>query len=557
MPPLSATFLKPSLGCSAVALASACLGCAVDARSVDTLPDLGAQPGNDAGGRTPNAAPGSGAPNDAGRLPVERPGPDEGGEPGLSPNTLAALDPERTGFILAGGGGDVSGGGDFNGDGRVDLVVTNGYATRAYVVFGTATPRHRDLAQFPDPLAGVLIESDGTSSKEASAWSLAFDGGVRFIGDVNGDGLDDVAVNAGRSVTEGLGNDTAVCVVFADRAGGRITIESIVAGNGRGFAIRSPLILAMDAAGDVNGDGRADLILGEPSRGEGGSAYVVYGKSDPSPITLDSIDSGGGGGYVYDGPVPGDQFGVHVAGLGDMNADGVPDFAVRATNQGNAGSKVYVVWGERQSGDRVAVGERGFSVNLGGNGNSGALAAGHDVNGDGINDVLVSRWSFNDPRSVSYVIFGRTAPGVVEGEALEAGSGGGFAIFGAPVSFSRPTPGHMSLAAIGDISGDGREDFLVGDALATQSAVYAIFGRSAVSTLRGPELTPDQGFVIPGYQAEDETGRGVAGVGDVNGDGLADYAVTTPNLLSGVQYEPPREAAHVVYGRTRFDAATP
>ncbi|HTV24767.1 MAG TPA: FG-GAP repeat protein, partial [Polyangiaceae bacterium] len=194
----------------------------------------------------------------------------------------------------------------------------------------------------------------------------------------------------------------------------------------------------MQAAGDVDGDGLADLVVGAPSRGDGGSAYVVYGKADSSPITLDAIDAGSGG-YAYAEPTAGERLGEHVAGIGDVNADGFPDLALTAGRYDNTGSTLYVVWGVRPGSGRLAVHDSGFSVVLGGKAPTGALAAGHDVNGDGINDVLVSRWSFDDPTSVSYVVFGCTAPGVISGAALEAGQGGGFAIFGGPVSAARPT----------------------------------------------------------------------------------------------------------------------
>ncbi|HTV23696.1 MAG TPA: hypothetical protein VMG12_33630, partial [Polyangiaceae bacterium] len=116
----------------------------------------------------------------------------------------------------------------------------------------------------------------------------------------------------------------------------------------------------------------------------------------------------------------------------------------------------------------------------------------------------------------------------------------------------RPTPANMSLAAIGDITGDGLEDVLIGDALASSSGAFVVFGRGAVSPLSGPALAPRDGFAIPGYALEDETGMGVSGLGDVNGDGLPDDAVTTPQRSPG-SFASGNEATHVMYGDTRFD----
>lgn len=545
-------------------LAATSIGCALDTRSptrVDELPietelttpsqnDVGA-PMRDGGARAPEEA-------DSGQVDlVPAPTPNAAVMPMLSlmPRTPGELDPARTGFVLSGAGGNVSGEGDFNGDGRKDLIVTNRYATSLYIVFGTNPPAHRFVTEIPTAVDGVAFDMDDAPADGAeTGWGGLFDSGVRFVGDVNRDGLDDVAIALGRAVpiTEtSLGNDAAVCIVFGDRVGGRISLDAILAGGGRGFAVRGPQITSMQAAGDVNGDGLADLVVGAPSRSNGGSAYVVFGKADSAPITLDAIDAGSGEGYAYGEPTLGERLGEHVTGVGDMNADGVPDLALTAARADNTGSTVYVVWGARSGTGRYAVRDSGFMVVLGGRGPSGALAAANDVNGDGINDVLVSRWSFNDPTSVSYVVFGRTSPGIVDGPALEAGAGGGFAVFGGAISAAHPTPAHMGLAAIGDLNGDGLEDLLIGDALAATSGAYVVFGRTAVSPLRGPALSQTEGFIIPGYAAEDETGMGVSGLGDVNGDGLSDYAVTTPLLNPGSSN--PNEATHIVYGNTRFD----
>src|SRR5206468_1350420 len=152
----------------------------------------------------------------------------------------------------------------------------------------------------------------------------------------------------------------------------------------RGFRIDSPdegaqLGHAVAGAGDVNGDGLADVIVGAPEApGAGntappgflrsGAAYVVFGKRDSQPVNLEALGSGG---LAIRGTQQIERVGESVAGLGDVNGDGIADIAVaapgHATNPGNgpAGGAAYVVFGRKGAASDIrldALGDRGYEI---------------------------------------------------------------------------------------------------------------------------------------------------------------------------------------------------
>ncbi len=200
----------------------------------------------------------------------------------------------------------------------------------------------------------------------------------------------------------------------------------------------------MSSAGDINGDGIDDLIVGtpfaDPNGSASGSSYVVFGRdtaavgSFPATLALSGLD--GSNGFRLDGEAMYDQSGRSVAAAGDINGDGIDDLilgALRAGPNRSESGRSYVVFGK----DTAAVGS--FPVTLalsdldGSNGfrldgeamydQSGrSVAAAGDINGDGIDDLIVGA-SDADPNGSasgsSYVVFGGTqGPGLAPGLAL-------------------------------------------------------------------------------------------------------------------------------------------
>jgi len=217
------------------------------------------------------------------------------------------------------------------------------------VMFGGAGFGTVDLADIAAGRGGFKI--NGEASGDQAGFSTA------IAGDVNGDGLADVIVGARGN--DGVGNfdKGSVYVVF-----GRVDTAAITLGEpgrgDRGFEINGEsssdqLGWSVAGAGDVNGDGLADLLIGaafNDSQGvfSNGAAYVVYGKADNDSVDLDVVRSGIGG-FKIRGEGDGDLAGRAVSAAGDVNGDGFADLLIGAPNQDAGGADAggaYILFGD-------------------------------------------------------------------------------------------------------------------------------------------------------------------------------------------------------------------
>ena len=286
---------------------------------------------------------------------------------------------------------------------------------------------------------------------------------------------------------------------------------------------------AVSGAGDVNGDGLADLIVGakgaDPSnRSYAGETYVIFGRTTQTDVNVDSL---GTGGFIIQGGTGGDQSGRSVCGAGDVNGDGLADILIGADRSSPNGltrsGTTFVVFGKATNStvNLASLGTGGFRIN----GQAGSNYAGHsvssagDVNGDGKADILVGTMGAG-----AYVVFGKSNTDAVNLATL--GTTAGFRITG----LSSSTRFGRSVSGAADVNGDGLADIIIGapeltlNVLADVGASYIVFGKADTNEVRLDTLGSG-GFRVEGIALNDFSGRSVAAMGDVNGDSLADLVV--------------------------------
>ncbi len=452
------------------------------------------------------------------------------------------------GFAIDGeGAGDwagsaVAGGADLTGDGVSDLVVgafgatpNGGVSGRSYVVRGGGNPSPF-LADAADARSGFAIDGEAAADLSGDA--------VGVVGDVDGDGIDDILVGARGSDIAGTDSGRAY-VVFGGMTTG-VTLADVAAGTG-GFAIDGETGgdrcgLAVAGAGDVDGDGRGDLIVAAPyapGGSEFGRVYVVFGKADGLAVALSDVAAGIGG-FVIDGEDDGDRAGASVAAGGDIDGDGLSDIVVGAPGanaQGPSSGRVYVVFGKADGESvplaNVVAGDGGFAID----GEAAADQAGAsvggaiDVDGDGLHDVIIGAPGAGADAGRAYVVRGKSDGDPVLLSNVSDG-GAGFRVDAGSPNFAVGS----SVAGLGDTNGDGLDDFVLGAPGANDSGdasgrAYVVYGKVGAQPVDVEALATGDGtlgYVVIGATAGDQMGRAVGPAGDIDGDGRSDILLGAP-----------------------------
>ena len=313
---------------------------------------------------------------------------------------------------------------------------------------------------------------------------------IADAGDVNGDGVHDVVIGAPQGGSSCTGDETGPGLVQI-RSGATgallLTVE--------GADLRGHFGAAVASAGDVDGDGHADVLVGAPCANangtESGAAYVISGTTGTRLLSIP-------------GRAAGDHFGIGTGPLGDINGDGVPDSVVGAADAGpGARGVVYAISGRGGSAIRQMTGDP-TTMDLG----WFFVAGVGDVNGDGVPDIYAGDFDAGAHQSFrgrAFVFSGATGKKlyVFTGATINAGAG----------------PGRCA----GDVDGDGVNDIAVGSYTDSEGASNA--GGVDIYSGRTGRLMRTYVSTV----ANEEFGFDAVGVGDVTGDGRPELLVSAAN----------------------------
>jgi hypothetical protein len=470
--------------------------------------------------------------------------------------------------------GDLSGvstasAGDVNGDGFDDIIIAARDADphgensgSSYVVFGKALsfPTVFELSSL-DGTNGFRL--DGEAAHDYSGYSVA------GAGDVNGDGFADIIVGAPHHLYAGFPGKAYVVFGkpsgFADhialssldgKTGFRL--DGVAASDATGFRVRT--------AGDINGDGFDDIIVGadraDPHGTDSGSSYVVFGKPKEFAASIKLSSLNGGNGFRLDGVAAGDGSGYAVGGGGDIDGDGFADMIVGAWGadpHGTDSGSTYVVFGQA-SGFAAHInlsslnGTNGFRIDgvAAGDHSGRAVANAGDVNGDGFADIIVKAPRGVDAIEWSYVVFGQASGFAATIDLSSLDGSNGFRLDGVNTgNFWGP-----SIASPGDVNSDGFTDVIIGatHAHGEVGRTYVVFGKASgfASVIDLGSLDGKTGFRLDGEAPGDDSGHSNS-IGDINGD---DFGDTIIGAWGADPHGSESGSSYVVFGRAPDTART-
>ena len=294
---------------------------------------------------------------------------------------------------------------------------------------------------------------------------------------------------------------------------------------------------ALNSIGDLNGDGITDLAVGVIGDDDGGSnrgaVYILFMNTDGTVSQVQKISSlAGGFPNILDNE---DDFGKGVAGLGDLDGDGVVDIAVGANKDDDGGADkgaIYILFmnpnGTVKSHQKISATSGGFTGQLtDGNWFASDLESLGDFDNDGITDLIVSQERSDDGgenRGAVWLLF-LNADGTVKSHQKISATAGGF-----EGTLDDNDQFGQSAAAIGDLNNDGTPDIAVGsenddDGGFNRGAVWILFLNPNGTVKSHQKISATQGGFSGLLEDGDEFGQSVTTPGDLNNDGIQDLVI--------------------------------
>ncbi len=350
---------------------------------------------------------------------------------------------------------------------------------------------------------------------------------VASAGDVDGDGLDDILIGAPGLNSQSSGH--AYLFLGSSMVNNQNLSQPDYAFVGEGPGDEFGYSVA--SAGDVDGDGLDDILIGAPNHlNESGRIYLMLGSSlgvpGAGPINANTAD------YKIQGEYNEDQAGKHFSSAGDIDGDNLDDLLFGVPGHASPGSlmsgKAYLMLGVSLGADsflNLGNSDYHFTGQSSHNSLGASVASAGDVNGDGFDDILIGETGYDD------------------GANQEIGRvglfyGGNFGLFITQYDFSQAEYTFVgqssysfagsSVSSAGDVDEDGLDDILIGSYAhdGYSGAAYLVSSTNLQSLPSQSEIALQTStYKFFGESADDYAGYSVSSAGDVDNDGIPDILV--------------------------------
>ena len=373
-----------------------------------------------------------------------------------------------------------------------------------------------------------------------------FGGDISGVGDVNGDGFDDMVIGEDLYSSDHISSNGKTYLIFGNEFNWKKNMSlptsaiSFIGENDgyQGIDYGPQSGWSVKGAGDVNGDGLDDILIGAPfykvAGNEVGKVYLIFGKKTgwEKEINLSNSDAS----FIGEGAH--DLTGEGILGAGDINGDGIDDFIINAQDNDEGGAnagQIYLFFGKHSGWNRNVSLANADASFIGANAHDGTSIGAYrgDVNNDGYNDILVGSPGNEDGgpyAGKAYLIFGKSSGWNTDTSLAKAD----ISIIGNPYDLF----GEGSI--IGDVNNDGYDDFAIPTEREFQTPpinyseeVFLFFGhksnwnKTINVSMANVSLIAESG--------KDGFGYAIAGLGDINGDGIDDIAIGAPFGIKGGQ----------------------